>query len=236
MPESEVHILCTRPLNEAILQKAAVKNVYVETIPFIETMGTDDQAVIDEISMLAGEHITAVFTSMNAVEAAAKHVKGKVSWKIFCLGGITKELVQEKFGAVAIAGTAKNASALAQRIIDAGDVKDVVFFCGDQHLSFLPQMLTEATIGVRRIIVYTNLPINHVVEKNYDGILFFSPSAVHSFFQTNTIAQQVVLFAIGSTTAATIATYCTNKVITSEWPGKEQMIEKATAYFETLHV
>ena len=137
---------------------------------------------------------------------------------------------------MAIAGTAKNASALAQRIIDAGDVKDVVFFCGDQHLSFLPQMLTEATIGVRRIIVYTNLPINHVVEKNYDGILFFSPSAVHSFFQTNTIAQQVVLFAIGSTTAATIATYCTNKVITSEWPGKEQMIEKATAYFETLHV
>jgi uroporphyrinogen-III synthase len=56
---------------------------------------------------------------------------------------------------------------------------------------------------------------------------------VHSFFSENTIATNVVLFSIGTTTTATIKTYCINKVITSEWPGKENMIDLVLNYYKT---
>src|SRR5258706_9822828 len=44
-------------------------------------------------------------------------------------------------------------------------------------------------------------------EKVYDGILFFSPSGVESFFNTNEVNEQTILFAIGNTTATEIKKY-----------------------------
>lgn len=232
MQENKMEILCTRPLNEIILQKAALRNISVDVIPFIETKSLEDAETVQKIQSFNHKNIRAIFTSMNAVEAVRTSIKPTVNWKIFSLGGITKELVQQYFGKASIAGTAKHSTALAKKIIDDSNTKEVVFFCGDKHLDILPQTLKANGIFVDEFIVYKTILIPQVIEKNYDGILFFSPSAVHSFFSVNTIGQQVVLFAIGTTTASAIQTYCINKIITSEWPGKEQMIDKAIEYLE----
>ena len=84
---------------------------------------------------------------------------------------------------------------------------------------------------MNEIEVYQTNMIHHTVEKNYDGILFFSPSAVQSFFSTNKLNDKTILFAIGNTTASAIKKYSTNKIIVADEAGKSNLVEKAIEYF-----
>jgi uroporphyrinogen-III synthase len=61
--------------------------------------------------------------------------------------------------------------------------------------------------------------------------LFFSSSAVESFFSANYINNNLIFFAIGNTTANTIRQKTNNKVIISEQPGKEALVRKMITYF-----
>ena len=73
---------------------------------------------------------------------------------------------------------------------------------------------------------------HHRIGSNeYFGILFFSPSAVQSFFSKNKVADKTILFAIGNTTANEIKKYSTNKIIISDEPGKENLVTKMIEYF-----
>ncbi len=127
--------------------------------------------------------------------------------------------------------SAKNANLLAERIIALNRAKKVVFFCGDQHLNHLPQKLREHNIITDEVIVYTTVQTPQFIEENYDGILFFSPSAVHSFFSINTTPVDTVFFSIGDTTTAAIQSYCTNKIVTSDWPGADSLLEQVTHFY-----
>ena len=109
----------------------------------------------------------------------------------------------------------------------------MVFFCGDHRRNELPKILREHGIRVKEIIVYKTAFSSHRVSNQYDGIIFFSPSAVHSFFAVNDAGGASILFAIGKTTADTIKTYSPNKVIMGESPGKELLIGQAITYFQT---
>ena len=70
--------------------------------------------------------------------------------------------------------------------------------------------------------------------KFYDGILFFSPSAVNSFFQLNKIDKQTQVFTIGKTTAESLQQDFNKKIIVADLPLEETMIDKVIAYFN-LH-
>jgi uroporphyrinogen-III synthase len=224
-------ILCTRPLDNSLIYKGLQKGVTIKTVAFIDTLPVTTTNVIEQVQKLASEKITAVFTSMNAVESVSLHIAGKPNWEIYCIGGATKTLVQATFGNHSIQATAKSGSALAEKIIQANNVTNVVFFCGDHRLDELPETLKAQSINVIELVVYTTIQTPKLIEQNFNGIVFFSPSAVHSFFSMNTVATDVIMFAIGKTTAATINTYCTNKIITSDYPGKEQMIDLVIEYF-----
>lgn len=232
MPSFKYNILCTRPLDNMLVYKAANSGISIDSINFVETEPVASEDIIKKIQNLAVQKITAVFTSTNAVDAVTAHLKNIPDWNIFCVGGTTKETVFNFFGEKSVKGTARNAKTLSEKIILAGNIKDVVFFCGEQRLDELPETLKVNGVYVEEIIVYKTRLISNFINKDYDGILFFSPSAVHSFFSDNTVATNVVLFSIGTTTTATIKTYCTNKVITSEWPGKENMIELVLDYYK----
>lgn len=233
MPPFKYNILCTRPLDTMLVYKAANSGISIDEVVFVETDPVTIAETIQQIQDIASKKATVVFTSMNAVDAVTSQLKQQPDWKIYCLGGITKETVFNFFGEKSVAGTAKNAKTLAEKIILAGETKEVFFFCGDQRLDELPETLKANEIKVNEVVVYNTRLIPNFIVKNYDGIIFFSPSAVHSFFSENTIATNVVLFSIGTTTTATIKTYCTNKIITSEWPGKENMIDLVLDYYKT---
>jgi uroporphyrinogen-III synthase len=231
MPENKISILCTRALDEHLITRANSYGIYITTLPFIEIQLRTDISFMQEVKQLTQQKISAVFTSVNSVESVYQQIEEEVNWKIFCIGGVTKDAVCRHFGDESVIASARNASLLAKKIIETGNVKEVIFFCGDQRLDDLPETLRANKINVQEIIAYHNLQTPHDVQEDYDGILFFSPTAVHSFFLMNTIRTNVALFSIGKTTTATIQSYCSNKVITSEWPGQENLLEKVLEHY-----
>jgi uroporphyrinogen-III synthase len=234
MQKNKPRLLCTNPIGQLLIQQAAQKGLVISVLPFIETESLPGDELREIISGLSQQAATVVFTSLNAVEAVKTYLSNLVPrWKIWCTGGITQKSVREYFGEQAVSGTQKGAIELAESILAFGSITEVVFFCGDQRRNELPAKLTGQGIKVKEIIVYHTAAMPHQVFRHYDGITFFSPSAVHSFFSVNKIDNDTILFAIGKTTADTIKPYSNNKVIVGESPGKEMLIKKAIDYFQT---
>jgi uroporphyrinogen-III synthase len=232
MPQNNIRILSTRPLQESILVMASEKGIQIDTESFIRTEAVQDKELVDHIHAFAKKKITAIFTSMNGVGAVTSKLAAKPDWKIYCMGGATKQLVTDFFGIRSIAATARDGESLAEKMIADKELGEVVFFCGDQRLDRLPEILVANEINLKEVMVYTTIYTPKFIDKSYDGIVFFSPSAVHSFFDINTIATDVIVFTIGRTTAAAVATYVENELVVSKWPGKEQMIEQVINYYE----
>jgi uroporphyrinogen-III synthase len=232
MQKFEANILSTRPIDEALIKEAKSKNILIDVLSFIETETIDSIEVYEEIENALLESATIVFTSMNAVEAVAVHLHDyKPDWIIYCIGNTTKKLVQKYFGEELIAGSASDAGELAEIIIEDNKTNNVIFFCGDNRRDELPSLLNENDIEVNEIEVYQTNMIHHMIKKNYDGILFFSPSAVQSFFSTNKLSDKAILFAIGNTTASAIKKYSKNKIVVADEPDKNNLVEKAIEYF-----
>jgi uroporphyrinogen-III synthase len=264
MPEP-TRILCTRPLDASLCEWAAVKGIVLETLSFIETSPVPGDELGEQIKALSLRPLIAVFTSANGVEAVAERLHlsssrhagpgaslentrpatipraapATIPWAIYCIGGATRQAVSNFFGAGCIAGTADSAKALAELIIcDAAsrtDLREVFFFCGDLRRDELPSALRRAAIGVTELIVYTARQVRHEVGQAYDGIVFFSPSAVHSFFFANGVAAGTLLFAIGQTTAGAIREYCANRTIISQSPEKETLIQMIIDFYKQEH-
>ena len=248
MLQTKISILSTRPVDENLVTEAATKGFFVDIKPFIRTEPIQSIEVLQEIELALLQSAMVVFTSMNAVKAVAEELKGqKPDWLIYCIGNTTRELTEKYFGKDLIAGTADNAKDLAGIIINKPGADKVIFFCGDQHRNELPDALRENNIDINEIVVYQTTAIPHKIDKNYNGILFFSPSAVQSFFQKNKLNHQTILFAIGNTTANEIKKYLraspvqasagkagsTNKIVVSDEPGKKTLLEKAITFFQT---
>jgi len=232
MQQNKISILSTRLLDEEVIRNATIKDVLVDAIPFIKTepiSSTELQKIIREVLAMS---TTIVFTSSNAVEAVAAETKDQeIKWKIFCIGHSTKQSVAKIFGEGSIAGVADNAKTLAHTILKA-NITSAIFFCGDQRRDELPVHLKKNNIEVTEMVVYKTILTPQKIERKYDGILFFSPSAVKSFFQVNRPNDETVLFAVGNTTADEIKKFSKNKIVISDVPEKKVLLEKAINYFQ----
>jgi len=230
--ENKPHILSTVLLDEPLMHKVAEAGMQLDAVPFIQVVDiTDEDDRLERIERLYRKPITVVFTSVNAVRAVCEQVYfRKDGWKIYCIGHATRNAVLEYFDTIQVCGIANDAAALAGIIRQNGE-REVVFFCGDKRLDTMGELLHKAGIMVNEIVVYRTEEIPRFVEKDYDGILFFSPSGVNSFFNMNTIEPEAILFAIGSTTANALKANTDNKIVISEQPSKEQLVEKAIQYF-----
>jgi uroporphyrinogen-III synthase len=231
MQKNKIHILSTRLIGKALIKKAALQNIIIDEIEFIKTEEISDKGITEKIKFVLNENITAVFTSMNAVDVVGKLVTTKPSWKIFSIGNATKNLIIKYFGMESIADTAENALKLAEKIVERKDIREVTFFCGDQRRDELPETLNCNGIKVHEVIVYTTIEKAQAITRMYDGILFFSPSAVNSFLLKNKIAAGTQLFAIGATTANALQPFTNQHVIIAETPGKENLVNLAIHHF-----
>jgi uroporphyrinogen-III synthase len=232
MQKNKIHILSTRPLGEVLLSQATQNNIIIDEVSFINILEIKNEEIEQKIDELIHQKITAVFTSRNAVEAVAKFLpEKKFSWKIFCTGNSTKKMAKKIFGKENICATADGAEQLAERITGNSSIKNVVFFCGDQRRNELPVKLKKNGIAVEELIVYKTIETPRVILKQYDGILFFSPSAVQSFFSKNSITGATQVFAIGTTTASTAKLFTQQPVIVSGKPGKKNLVILAIKHF-----
>ena len=144
--------------------EAAESGIAIEIESFIETEPIQSIEVQQEIENALLQSAVVVFTSMNAVEAVATYSdEQQPDWDIYCIGTATKRLVAEHFGEHAIAGTASDASELAELIIKEGMSDEVIFFCGGQRRDELPSILNDAGIEVDEIAVYQTIEVPHII-------------------------------------------------------------------------
>jgi uroporphyrinogen-III synthase len=229
---NSIRVLCTRPIPGELVEEAAAKGIAVDVLSFIETEPIESVEVQQEIENALILSATVVFTSMNAVEAVAEFLfDEQPDWKIYCMGNTTRQLVKKYFGEQAIQSTAENATALAEKIVENEMPEEILFFCGDQRRDELPQLLKQQDVEVNEIVVYHTIAVPHKISRDYTAVLFFSPSAVESFFSANKAGDKMIFFAIGNTTALAIKKHTANRVLIGDAPGKEELVKDMISFF-----
>lgn len=216
-------ILSTKELPASLLADAAAKGIDITIAKFIHIQP------VNITTALPPANSVVIFTSANAVNTS------DLAWQVYCLNGATLEAVKERLPNATVIATASNATALAQQIIQ-DNVTSAVFFCGNLRRHELPDLLSQHGISIEEIIAYETTEVPAVTTNDYDGIFFFSPSGVKSYFTANTPPASAVCFAIGNTTANTLKEYTTNKIIISpDAPSAEQMVQMAISYFKNIN-
>src|SRR6476661_6116616 len=218
MQNSKIHILSTRPVDESLIEAASLRDIEIEITSFIETEPVINDQLVNQVKALSEQPITAVFTSMNAVDAVT-NIAASQHWNIGSIGTTTRHLIEQKLPECTIIATGNNASELAHNLSDSLKGNQVVFFCGDQRRDELPAILKDRGIEVEELVVYKTIPQLIKITKQYDGIAFFSPSAVTGFFSINQLHPPTVVFAIGETTSNAVKDHCDNKIVVSSQPG-----------------
>ena len=176
-----------------------------------------------------------IFTSKNAVKAfaniiAAHKIKVDKKSNFFALSGETQQALVDEGYKVTI--TKDNATALANEIISTSKEKQFVFFCGENRREELPNAINNAGLKFTEIVMYKTILQTKKIEVAYQAILFFSPSAIKSFFAENVLAKSVQCFCIGYTTANALKEYkLNNKVAVISYPSQQVMIDEVLNYF-----
>jgi uroporphyrinogen-III synthase len=232
MPIRTAYVLATQILPESLVFEAAARGVMIDSLSFIATEHIKDDALSQQIAELKARPIVAVFTSVNSVEAVSEIDEGGGAWTIFCTGRATRGAVEAKFGEETVAGTADTAKGLAEELVRSGDGREVYFFCGDQRRDELPFTLRKSGHTVHELVVYRTRRTPHKVTRDYSGIVFFSPSAVESFFSVNKVSPEARLYAIGPTTASAIREWADNPIETVDRPDKKALILRMIEHFQ----
>jgi uroporphyrinogen-III synthase len=196
------------------------------------TVGSDDfiQISHNRISrqLLNSELENVVITSKKAVESllfntAAEELKFK---NIYCVGRKTKRLVERKIGKVR--HTENSAKLLAEYLLTHIQGTALTFFCSDQRLDDLPDILSDKGITINEVVAYQTRFSPSKVDDKTEAILFFSPSAVKSYLLANSPGK--IAFCIGETTA-TEARKHFKEVKVSKYPAIEAVVELVNAHY-----
>lgn len=235
---TQYSILSTKKLIPSLTQNLVKQGIACIEQELIRIEPVLNGETLETVLPLTFEPGTAVvFTSRNAVEivAAVLHANEDLDaapthWNIFSLAGTTRDAVIELFDNEPT-GEVFTGALLAETIIAAEDIERVVFFCSNQRRDELPNLLTEHGIEVHEVFTYDTIETPVTLKENIDGVLFFSPSAVSSFFSANKLPASTVCFAIGNTTAKAVNNYTSNKVIISQTPTQQCILDLVQEYF-----
>lgn len=219
-------LLSTRPLDSASVAALQQAGVSVDVVECIHTSAVQDAALTNQVRALAAQQRLVIFTSMNAVEALATMLQGlQPAWQIACIGQTTLQLVKQHFTNSTVVATGSDALDLAKHIVAFPAKDGAVFFCSNIRRHELPDYLQLHEVPLKELVVYHTHEVPVAIKKDYNGILFFSPSAVRSFFSANSVPHTTVLFAIGNTTAQALQTAGYSNIVVANVAAKEAMIE-----------
>ncbi|MFN2456573.1 MAG: uroporphyrinogen-III synthase [Chitinophagaceae bacterium] len=236
MPKHKV--LSTKKLGPSLIELAKENDIEIIEQEFIQIKKIWSEEKFNEIaSYFQSEYV--VFTSANAINTVnnyllATNTLEPLPWKIYTLIGRSKdELFNTPLFPKNIIGEADNAKSLAEKIV-SDRVKEIVFFCGNKKRDELPAILKDAGVKVHEVVVYETVETPQVVTDGLNAIMFFSPSAVQSFFSANELEKETVCFSIGETTAKAIRDFTDNRIIISESPSQGIMLASVNFYFQNI--
>lgn len=223
-------ILSTKSLPANLVTEASAKGITLDVQEFISVQPVAAEILKPQLEKYLERRLhNLIFTSANAVQAvrnAGFTIHGKT---IFCLSGSTSVLLA---GAGKLV-TAANATALANKLVEK-KIHEAVFFCGNIRRDEIPAIAKAGRIDLHEVIVYETVTTSAAMETAPDGVLFFSPSGVESFFSANKDTPGIVYFTIGETTAVALRNYTSNTVIVSPAPSAAMLVQSVIQYFEQL--
>lgn len=212
-------ILSTKKLSIAQRERLLNGGLAIVDIDFIDTKNLAFQIPQQPLQ-------NAIFTSQNGVNAVfSKSIQIKNS---FCVGQRTEKLLIEKQQNVVFCGA--NAEELGEFIIKKNSTKTYHYFCAQERLDILPNILTEYQINWHEIPVYKTTHTPKKYEQEFNGVLFFSPSGVESYFSVN--PTPIHSFCIGNTTAKALHKHTQNYTVATK-PSVENVLVKVIKYFNT---
>jgi len=189
-----------------------------------------DAIHIEPIEFDAPQQIkNAIFTSQNSVQTVlSKNIQIE---SCFCVGSKTKLLLEEN--GLNVVKTTQNASDLGVFLQKNYQNEEFYFFCGTMRRDEIPKAIFDSKNTLFEVKTYKTA-LNLVnFDQKWDGILFFSPSGVQSYFKQNSDNLnniKSIAFCIGKTTESEAKKYVSN-TIKANTPTIESVIAKA---FKTL--
>lgn len=205
------HILVTRELSKEQIKLCETLGLNVKIEPAIRIQNRQNWQPVHDI-IDSNRKFVLAFTSQSGVKAYQDFLQygGHPSspLKIYTVGEKTAGAVSS-LGLNPIIPDQQNGVGLAEKISDdfSNDPNltgaTVLHFCGNRRRDEFRQFLEGSEINVRDVVVYeTILQEMHLENLAFDGILFYSPSAVQAFRDSGGFESELSaeLFAIGHTT------------------------------------
>ena len=223
---SQTSILSTKTLSDEQRQAFLAANFDLLEQDFIE--------IKNNLFELNTINTNLIFSSQNAVLSLMEQ-NGWEALKtksVFCVGIKTKDLLEANGFKVDV--YMDYASELAEIITLIYNKESYTFLSGNLRKETLPQALKNEGITFNEIEVYqTKLaPFKISDQEKFDGILFFSPSAVESYLTNNKIKNEIC-FCVGNTTAKTLELNKVKNIVIAETPTIEEVIEEVIEYYKT---
>ena len=219
-------ILSTRSLDKTQMSKLKDAGIGIETYDAItiEYLNTE----IPE----AFSHY--IFTSKNGVRAYLRNRKEYNShtdnFLCYCVGEKTMSLLEEK--GLKVAKMAKNASELANFIVNKSEKGPFLVFTGNRNRPDLGNIFRQNGISFREIKGYETHLNPQTFEHEFPCILFYSPSGIKSFLNANKAGNSMAV-CIGETTGKEARKHF-KKVWISHKATTDAVLDKLIEIYPTL--
>ena len=170
-----------------------------------------------------------IFTSKNAVNAvfSTKYQIDYENYNYYCVGENTEYLLNKK--GQKVLKTANNSIKLANFIKKNKKKDPYIYFRGSIKNDHFSSFFKKNGIALKEVIVYKTSLTPKKMKKQFDGIMFFSPSAVKSFRSKNEI-KNCMCFCIGDTTLNYLQTY-NHRGCSVKTPSIENVVNRTIHYF-----
>ncbi|TQD40619.1 uroporphyrinogen-III synthase [Haloflavibacter putidus] len=167
----------------------------------------------------------AIITSQNTFRA----IRNKTTIEnAFVVGEKTASLLKKNN--IKVETYTNYAADLVQEIKEKYAHKHFVFPCSSKRRETIPSGLNKNKITFTEVEAYKTSLNPKKFKQVFEGILFFSPSGVESFYQENSPKPETVLFCIGTTTASAAKKYSDNLIIAGK-PTIESVIVSVVKHF-----
>lgn len=178
------------------------------------------------------EHKNYVFTSQNTVKVFIKQTEGldRAGFRAFCVGDKTRSLLEDN--GVLVVESTQYASELGKVIAQNYRCESFLFLCGNKRRDDLPNAFKKNNIRYKEMEVYRTHSNPKAFNRNFDGILFYSPSGIQSYLLENKLGNSM-LFCIGNTTAAEAKKHSENIILANK-PTVENVLVQAINYYKNL--
>lgn len=217
-------VLFTKHFENRFLDISLHQTIQYETIPFLEINLIQKEKFENQIRSNFHHYL---LTSQNAAKAIQNL---KLHGTFYVVGNKTAQFLTEQGFKVAV--VKNDAKDLADYITKHLEPTQWTYFCGNHRRNTLLDELDKSNHKIHEIIVYESVKKpQKLTTKNWDGIAFFSPLGVQSYFEYNEISEETTIFTIGKTTSEEVSIYTNNQIITASLPSLSHLVHSINEFF-----